>query len=885
MTSSCHISRHECMDLLLSALKNIDRKSGHVFVYGMAGSGKTTIVSKAIRHLVSNINDLPYGAYWIHIGNIDQETLFETLRSLCLRLRMSADELPQKLHQVVKCLNQFLKRNRKTSESVFIFDDVWDASYFRYFQFASKSIVITRNVDPELKLNYTLVKIPNFTYAETVQILSSKGKQPMISKKHHANSHHADQYMEIYQIYLGLPLAVSIIRRIEFHDRYKWNDIKAIIDEEEISIGRHKSLNDKLDVLISCALNNLSEERRELFRLLGVFRSIRIPISMITILWNYSEHETIKLLQQLQERSLLTYYQQLDHRNILRGYCLLHNIVMDYLQKSIDEESLHISSSNSMVKALNTVLITNTELKYGYEWYRHEDDGYFYRYIIDHALQASAYKIVEILLTDIKWINATVKICKTVWGLLFNLRVIYQHVSVKESQDKLNQFYQLLQQYGIFLNQDSVDFIQFLLNWLSNDSPVYEQAYQIARTLQANSASIYYHLIYSDIEPSQQISATSLIIPEKVWNVTSRMSQANNMHSPNRGIKTVNSKRSKQDGEIIASDFDFIDNCPIVVNIIKTEDNHIKVKVRRGETLESEKSSMLDIYGPHDSSKFDVRLIGDLKGFIVIERYLCNNNCCLENLDVNHWHIITSFKDVAEIEDTHDLMITMIKRSSGRVVACFCRYNEEYSQRRLTYIDDQHAIFYYRTWKDQQFLKVFRLAHETVYEVYQTLFMKYWRDSIYACRILVSPDELDIYVTDIYDIENESIMKEELGDQDFKQLDSASLRPGGVYFLVRKGEEVVIYDEYPWLVLKANETQYINCNFPLDKVDRLWFNKLFVFIQESKVYIYNNFNFELLQIFESPVIHNSRKVKGSRNLNYFICRDRDYGYSIIKKIS
>lgn len=106
---------------------------------------------------------------------------------------------------------------------------------------------------------------------------------------------------------------------------------------------------------------------------------------------------------------------------------------MDYLQYLIGEEDDYSNSYHSMNKALNTVLITNTQLKYGQEWYRHDDDGYFYQNIVDHALQASAFQIVEQLTTDIRWINAKAKACKTVWGLLFDLQAIYQQVHVQVS--------------------------------------------------------------------------------------------------------------------------------------------------------------------------------------------------------------------------------------------------------------------------------------------------------------------------------------------------------------------------------------------------------------------------------------------------------------------
>ena len=69
MAGSNYIYRHDIMDRLITTLKNIDDKKGHVLIYGKAGSGKTTAVSQALRYLISNGRAFhPNGAYWVHVG-------------------------------------------------------------------------------------------------------------------------------------------------------------------------------------------------------------------------------------------------------------------------------------------------------------------------------------------------------------------------------------------------------------------------------------------------------------------------------------------------------------------------------------------------------------------------------------------------------------------------------------------------------------------------------------------------------------------------------------------------------------------------------------------------------------------------------------------------
>lgn len=77
---------------------------------------------------------------------------------------------------------------------------------------------------------------------------------------------------------------------------------------------------------------------------------------------------------------------------------------------------------------------------------------------------------------------------------------------------------------------------------------------------------------YSDIELSYPIFPSTLTIDEKTWNVTSRMSMAKDIKAINQSQNANDSKRSRLEGEIIASDFDFIDQIPIIINIIKMVD-------------------------------------------------------------------------------------------------------------------------------------------------------------------------------------------------------------------------------------------------------------------------------------------------------------------------
>ena len=125
-------------------------------------------------------------------------------------------------------------------------------------------------------------------------------------------------YQAVYRLYQGLPLAMALFSHINIQNLHQWESIQKMIKRND-PLNNHKSTqNEPMHILISYSISKLSEENRELFKLLGVFRRTRIPISMVSLLWNYSEEEVYNKLQQLKNRSILTCYKQLDYTNKLR---------------------------------------------------------------------------------------------------------------------------------------------------------------------------------------------------------------------------------------------------------------------------------------------------------------------------------------------------------------------------------------------------------------------------------------------------------------------------------------------------------------------------------------------------------------------------------------
>lgn len=70
-SNAYYIEREAYITLMVDYLKTIDQNKdgGHILVHGMAGCGKTVIVSQSVRKAVKQHNCFSsVGVYWVKIG-------------------------------------------------------------------------------------------------------------------------------------------------------------------------------------------------------------------------------------------------------------------------------------------------------------------------------------------------------------------------------------------------------------------------------------------------------------------------------------------------------------------------------------------------------------------------------------------------------------------------------------------------------------------------------------------------------------------------------------------------------------------------------------------------------------------------------------------------
>ncbi|RDD35764.1 hypothetical protein TrispH2_012068, partial [Trichoplax sp. H2] len=125
----------------------------------MAGSGKTTTVCQSVRQATKKGLFKSNGCYWMKIGNISNIELRQKLKTLGIRLNMEWKENIQSMSEICAYLSSSLEANRRLSETLFIFDDIWKKDHYEYLSFAKKSISTSRFKYLENELDHHCIRL------------------------------------------------------------------------------------------------------------------------------------------------------------------------------------------------------------------------------------------------------------------------------------------------------------------------------------------------------------------------------------------------------------------------------------------------------------------------------------------------------------------------------------------------------------------------------------------------------------------------------------------------------------------------------------------------------------------------------------------------------
>ncbi|EDV20298.1 uncharacterized protein TRIADDRAFT_61232 [Trichoplax adhaerens] len=476
---SDYITRNEFVNTICSELKRIHENSGHILVHGMAGSGKSVAVCQSVRRSIEADNYFkPHGCYWIKIGNISDEKLLSILKNLSVRLGIVWVQSPQTLDEISAKIDRFLQDNSEIARTLFIFDDIWNERHYDYVAFAKKSVATSR-------FNYARNKISHILIPTREQFTDDEA-MALIAKRREYDCHqtflNSDTVKNVIKSCAALPLAISIIAGLDLQSDEEWEEIRKRICSKDL-------MNDlpdyELNVFntLDLSVSKLNDSEKSLFRLLGVFRAVEIPLASVICLWKIEITKGIELLKMLNRRSLLKY------SGGKRRYVVLHDLMIQYLQQS----TISNLSRQEYHKSLNKELIDGYFAGCGGNWSSYKDDGYFYQYLIYHVIQAEADDILHQVMTDFNWMMIKIRTDDTIYNLSQDVNNYIDYLR-KGNKDwhEFNQLLDLLKQHEFSIDKYDMDVIQTLLWYGERDSMMRERAVQLARINTQTDDSVYW---------------------------------------------------------------------------------------------------------------------------------------------------------------------------------------------------------------------------------------------------------------------------------------------------------------------------------------------------------------------------------------------------------
>ena len=87
-------------------------------------------------------------------------------------------------------------------------------------------------------------------------------------------------------------------------------------------------------------------------------------------------------------------------------FCVLHDLIIQYLQQSTDCQQIHNNLIDGYRKHCNGKWSTYTDKDY-----------YYYQYLIQHAIQAKDDETIQAIMKDFKWMNVKLQLDRTIYHL------------------------------------------------------------------------------------------------------------------------------------------------------------------------------------------------------------------------------------------------------------------------------------------------------------------------------------------------------------------------------------------------------------------------------------------------------------------------------------
>lgn len=140
-----------------------------------------------------------------------------------------------------------------------------------------------------------------FTMEETTQLLAINSDVQDLQLFQNSNL-----VRQIMDICTSLPFAVALVASMGLKSQEKLNEFLVLSENRKSYNQLTNNLSDIYHI-IAYNIGQLSAKHQQLFYLLGAFKRVPVALDSIQSLWASSNNETITLVQELNDKSLLTY--------------------------------------------------------------------------------------------------------------------------------------------------------------------------------------------------------------------------------------------------------------------------------------------------------------------------------------------------------------------------------------------------------------------------------------------------------------------------------------------------------------------------------------------------------------------------------------------------
>uniref|UniRef100_A0A7N8YMF5 Apoptotic peptidase activating factor 1 n=1 Tax=Mastacembelus armatus TaxID=205130 RepID=A0A7N8YMF5_9TELE len=458
------VSRPELVNQIREKLYHLQKESGWVTIFGMAGSGKSVLAAEAVRNHGLIEECFPGGIHWLSIGQLEKPDLLVKIQSLCFRLEQSLDS--QSFHRTPNSLDEAKERLRflmlrRYPRSLLILDDIWDSTVLKVFDIQCRILLTTRN----RSLTDSVSGAKHEVEVES-GLDDKKGLEILALYTNTKPQGLPEEARSIVRECKGSPLVVSLIGALLKEKPNRWRYYLIQLQQKQFKRIRKSSSYDydALDQAMAASIEVLPEEHQELYKDLTVLeKDVKIPAKVLSILWDLELEDVEDILEEFANKSLLFVD---SHSKPYLYY--LHDLQLDFLVEQNRTQLEHFYRDGPPTSG-------------------DEECFYWIRFLTYHMAKANLSKELYSLMFSLDWVSIKAQIMGP--APLINDYVEYGPI-LDEEVSRQN-FTEFLSLNGHQLEQRPFpDVVQLALSQ-PYASEVYRQALQQAQE-RASTGTLYF---------------------------------------------------------------------------------------------------------------------------------------------------------------------------------------------------------------------------------------------------------------------------------------------------------------------------------------------------------------------------------------------------------